>query len=375
MAIENVKLGAGKLSIMSGGIWVDVGETEGASTLTYTPEYYEVKVPRTGTTTRKLLNLGQNATLEMTIVNFTKANIHRAAPLSVIYTSGGQIAMGFGGGLNKDLFTDALRLKFHPYNTETSDNNDDNTYLDDDFIFWKAASSADLALAFAYDDTRKIPTTFQIFKDDTQDASISLFIVGDPAVVGITQTAPALIDTLPANAATAVALDAKVYIVLDQQLVDDQLGVGDVGLCLASTGVEVASTKTYGKTLSQLADSTITVNNPATVTSTTIFNLAAADVIAAADIINDLVIKIVEGACSHITTISDYSIAGEVTMAVASPFTFTTAATYEIYGAFIEIDPTAALTTTVNYVISIGGVQGKNLMQKTDMISRTITTT
>ena len=375
MAESDIKLGAGKLYYDSGGEWVYMGETDGSTTMTYSPEYFDITTAQGGSSIKGKINMGQNATIEVVLSEYNKENIQRAMPLATIYTDGDESALGFGGGINSNVLDSALKLKFHPMNTEAAGNTDDITVIGKDFTFWKAVSATDVALAFAYDDTRKIPITFQIFKDSTVTTAYDLFVVGDTDIVGITQTAPALIGTLPANGAAAVALDAKIYVVLDQQLVDNKLAPGDVGLCLASTGVAVSCTETYGKTISQLFDSDVTVENPSAVASTTEFTLATPDIIASNDILNGLSITITEGSCTHTTTISDYTSLGVVTLALACTFTFTTAAEYKISGGFIELEPAANLTTAVDYVIVVGGVQGKNLKQKTGVIAYTITTT
>lgn len=372
--IKPSELGAGKLYLESGGGWVKFGKSEGTGTITYMAEYWDGTSAEGGSTLESKINIGQNATIEMTLIEYSKENIQRAAPLATVYTDGADMALGFGGGINLDVFDSAFKLRFHPMNTLAAGGTDDESYTKDDMIFWKAASTTDLALAFAYDDRRKVPVTFDIFRDTTLDEAYSLFIIGDPATVGMAQTPPALLDTIPANGATAVAVGAKVYVVLDQQLVDDKIGAGDVGLCLESTGDAVTCTKTYGKTISQMFNADVTVNNPSAVASTTEFTLATAEIMALDDILNTQVIKIVEGDCSHITTISDYTSLGVVTLSEACPFTFTTAATYEIYGGFIELDPSVDLSAATSYQIVVGGVQGRNLLQKAEPESRKFTT-
>ena len=371
--LSTVDLGAGEVFYDSNGSWISLGHSEGGSTITYTPNYSEYMSDLEGDTILKEVMRGENVTLNVTFSQFEKELINKAAPFSVLYTSGTSNSLGFGVTPYGDLFNETIQLKFHPINSTGTNRTDDLTNVDDDFIFWKAASNSELALAFSKDAFRNIPITFRIYKDTTRDSGTQLFVLGDPDNVGLTQTAPALLGTIPDLAATTVAAAVSPIIVMDQQLIDDTVYDGDVGVVVESTGVSVAAAVSYGKTLSQLIDSDITANNPSAVTSPSSITVATADILAQDDILNGLTIKITEDGNTHTTTISDYTLAGVVTLTDNCPFTFTIAAEYTIYGGFIQINPTASLASAVHSIV-LAGLQGKNSMYQATPISNKFTT-
>jgi hypothetical protein len=372
--LNNLHFGAGELFYFSGGAWLSFGYSNDGGTLTYDPVYVDFMANETGETILKKVSNGENATFTTKFMQNEKGVLNKAMPLSTIYTSGAQEALGVGITGHSDLLDLAVALKYNPTNSKGTNGADDLTYLEDDLIIWKAASSSSVALAFMSGEFTGMPVTFTIFPDTTRDSGSQVFVVGDPAVVGYAQTDPVVLGTIPAVGAVAVAVTVSSVIVVDQQLVDDRVDDGDVGVIVNATGVEVAAAKTYGKTISQLFNSAITANNPDGVTSPNSFTLAAAEVLALDDILNGLTVKITEGGNTHTTTISDYTLAGVVTLAVACPFTFTAAMEYTIYGGFIQINPTASMGAAALHSVVVGGLTGKNLRTMASPISNSFTT-
>jgi len=372
--IAKTRLGAGKVFYMLNGAWVNFGYTTDGGTYTYTPEYADLQTDQNGTTIVKKVLIGEMATLAISALQIEKSIINKAAPFSTVYTSGADTALGFGVNPYGDLLDETIQLKFHPINQKGTSNADDEDYTDDDIIIWKAGSDGALTLAFTSGEFTNIPITFTAFNDDSRNSGIRLNIIGDTATVGYAQTAPALLGTIPDLAGTDIAITVSPIIVMDKQLVADTVYSGDVGVIVESTGIAVAAAVTYGKTLSQIIDSDVTVNNPSAVTSPSSITVATADILAQDDILNGLTIKITEDGNTHTTTISDYTLAGVVTLTVNSPFTFTVAAEYTIYGGFIQINPTASMANATIHSIVLAGLQGKNLLTMATPIANKFTT-
>lgn len=278
----NISLGAGKFQVDKGSGYAPIGLTQDNQEITYTPEWQDIMGNETGMTLIDKLLKGEKATVTLTMMERTKENFLSMFPMLTEFTGGGGgKSYGAGRTPGTSVLSKAFKLHYHPLNTLGANGADDETYLDDDYTFWRCANTGPVKETFTKDGIRAWNVTFDVFIDDTKPDLMKLFIKGDPANTTIDVTAPTIStikveksDVLTTVAAgtelTAVDVDTNIEIVTSESIEQGAaLNYRHYGLFNETTDVQVdlsAAVITYDD-----ATKKITINPVASLAAATKF--------------------------------------------------------------------------------------------------------
>lgn len=202
-----------KFQIGGGKIWVDNGSGERAIGYTlddiqinYEPVYRDRKTSQTGETPVDKVLVGERASIEFSILEIINENLMLAIPNMTVFTDTGE-TLGLGSAPYSSLYDKVVKVRFHPINRLATGSEDDETFLDDDWTFWKCVNAESVAIAFKSGESedRAYKVKMDVFPD-TSKASMRLGIKGDPANTTLDVTAPALDDEAAKGVAVLVGV-------------------------------------------------------------------------------------------------------------------------------------------------------------------------
>lgn len=216
---QAIHLGACKIWYWDTNGWVAIGATFGGTTITYSPQFYDLKIDQLGETVVKKILQGEIANIRFGIAEQGLAKLQLAIPFGTLYSSGGKQALGVGVNSGGDLLEKTIKLRVHPINSLGVNHSDDESYIENDFIVWKAGNAEPVELPFNPDSPRVYSVTMSIFPDLDQSPGRYLFVIGDPNVTG-DSTPPSvnIKGEYPADGATDVPVTIRPRLVISKVL-------------------------------------------------------------------------------------------------------------------------------------------------------------
>ena len=202
-----IQLGACKVWYDDSEGWMSIGATYGGTKVEYAPTYFDLKIDQLGDTVVKKILKGESASISFGIAESGLSKLQLAMPFGTLYSSGGDQALGVGVNAGGDLLDKTVALKVHPINSRGSSGTDDESYIDDDFIFWKTGNAQAVEIDYSPDSPRVYKVKLSVFPDTTKGAGKYLFVIGDPATAGLDTTPPTIASATVevSNAETAIA--------------------------------------------------------------------------------------------------------------------------------------------------------------------------
>lgn len=164
---DATKIQLGPCSVTYKG--VDLGHTIGGVTVTYTPEYYETKVDKFGSSVVEKFLTGERLMAECNLAEFTLAN------LEVAIAKGTQVAddsVSIGSVAGKRASETAGLLVLHPLALAASDRNSD-------VAIYKAVVTGELKLEHKNDGEKVLPVQFDGLVDENRSDGNLLGFIGD----------------------------------------------------------------------------------------------------------------------------------------------------------------------------------------------------
>lgn len=304
--IENVNKGACKIYVDRGGGagYEPVGFTTDTFQLSQEPNWEDVTSWQTGENTPiDSYFKGATGSISFGVLEKTMKNLKLMIPTGVLYTNGTKTAFANGLPMDAKLSDYAVKVKLHPINKRGTAGADDETYVDDDIIAWKCASTKGVQMDLK---GGKVVWNMElaILADTTKPSDYQLWIEGDPAIIGIVNVAPALATT----SGELVGMEAE-------------KSGGWTEVPAGATGLtDVLATSNLRVTMNQLIDSAIDTDHVA------LINLADNSVVAGV-VTSETVTLDDAGAVEHIVT-------------------------------RITFNPTASLTASGTYLFVVGGLVG-----------------
>ncbi len=176
--LSNIVLPQCKIWYNDGGADVAVGYTMDDVQISLSPQWHDFKTGQSGTQIVDKRKIGEDCKITFSALETTKTLLTKALPMLTVYTDTGNT---YGGGTNTDsLFAKAIKIRLHPIN-DLSSGADDETYLADDWTFWKCASVGNFSLGFKADVEQVYKMELTAFPDTTKALPMNLYIIGDPA--------------------------------------------------------------------------------------------------------------------------------------------------------------------------------------------------
>jgi hypothetical protein len=179
-----IQLGACKIWYWDGAGWVSIGATQGGTSVRYAPQYRDVKIDQTGETVVKKILQGENGSISFGIAQSGLEKLQLAIPFGTIFSQNGKKAFGVGVNAGADMLDKTVKLKIHPINTLGAFGTDNEGFVDDDFIIWKAGNADAVEIPYAHDSERVYRVTMTMFPDFDAGAGRYLFVIGDVSVSG-----------------------------------------------------------------------------------------------------------------------------------------------------------------------------------------------
>jgi hypothetical protein len=178
--LANLKLGAGKLFVdTGGGTLAPVGITTELATINYTPKYQPITPNEIPQGDLDELLIGEEFTFSVTLIEMTDANFQLAFPMATRFTGSG-VSYGFGRQAFEKISSHFVKLKYHPMNS-VAGAEDDETILTDDFTVWKCAHVGTQQITFEKNKEHGYKMTFKAYWDTSKVAGMRLALKGDPA--------------------------------------------------------------------------------------------------------------------------------------------------------------------------------------------------
>ncbi len=190
--IANVKHGPVLLYFDDGTGERLIGLTKGDVTISVDPKYQDSQFHQTGETVVQKRLLSMAGKVKFTVAEQTVENIAMAMPFAVVYTDGTKKTIGVGIRTGFSLLDSAGKLRIHPINELGMNGDDDPDYLLDDVTVWKAANATGFERTYATSEDRVFDVDIDMFPDLDKPAAYNLYVEGDPAVAGISMTAPSV---------------------------------------------------------------------------------------------------------------------------------------------------------------------------------------
>lgn len=175
MAFDPISVGLGPCRITYGG--EDLGSTKDGTTLTYTPEVFEMTADEFGNTPYDAVLIGEVVTVSTNLLMSTFTQLQAAMPAGTLVTDGAdpsRQALTFGGA-TKRLAAIAKELVLHPLELPDEDKSADVT-------IWKAIAWGNVELAYNLNGERVVPVEFHALLDPSKPEGEMLFVIGDPAI-------------------------------------------------------------------------------------------------------------------------------------------------------------------------------------------------
>lgn len=172
-----------------GGGYEAVGLTQNDLMVSFEPQWGEIIAHQLGKRPVDYRYEGGVAKIKFDCLERTNENLKLAVPTAVTSVVTGE-AVSFGTQIGTKLSDKAVKIKVHPMNTLGAGGADDETYLADDYTFWKCASMSNFEDNLNGESDRVYPVELVAIPDLTKDAAQNLFIKGDPADASIDSTPP-----------------------------------------------------------------------------------------------------------------------------------------------------------------------------------------
>lgn len=285
--LSNLKLGACKVWVDTGGGYAPIGVTVEAQTVGYTPKFTDITANETGNTLLDKYLIGEELKFSMTMLEWTDENFKVMFPYATEFSGTGK-SYGFGAppyGAVSDKF---IKIKIHPCNQAGPNNEDDETVLTYDYTFWKCANVAATPITFEKDKPMGAKVEFDVFWDSDKPAGMRLALRGDPANTTLDVTPPTistlkveksdvLTSVVKGTNLTAVDLDTNIEIVFSEAVnLGSALNYKNYILVNNTTGVQVdlsAAVITYDS-----ATFTVLINPAASITTSIVYAIGVAGV-------------------------------------------------------------------------------------------------
>lgn len=173
MAFDPISVGFGPCRVTFDG--KDLGSTKGGTTVTYTPEVYEMTVDEFGNTPYDAVLIGEVLTVTTQLAMSTWEQLQAAMPAGTLITDSNDPAkkkLTFGGATRR-LAALAKELILHPLELPDTDKSADLT-------IYKAIAWGNVELAYNLEGEKVVPVEFHALLDITRDRGDMLFCIGDP---------------------------------------------------------------------------------------------------------------------------------------------------------------------------------------------------
>ena len=172
---EKINIGVADITFTPDGtdIPIYLGLTKGGTTLTYTPEFYDITADQTGNTPLDSILIGEAVQVVASLLDTTVDHIATVVPTADKEVEDGKTkAVTFGRRPGLRLGNHAGVLRVHPVSAGVGK-------TDKDVIVYRAANKASLELAYQLEDEWVIPCEFVGYPDDFRPEGDQLFRIGD----------------------------------------------------------------------------------------------------------------------------------------------------------------------------------------------------
>lgn len=172
---EKINIGVADITFTPDGtdIPIYLGLTKGGTTLTYTPEFYDITADQTGKTPLDSILIGEAVQVVASLLDTTVDHIATVVPTADKETEDGKTkAVTFGRRPGLRLGNHAGVLRVHPISAGVGK-------TDKDVIVYRAANKANLELVYQLEDEWVIPCEFVGYPDDFRPEGDQLFRIGD----------------------------------------------------------------------------------------------------------------------------------------------------------------------------------------------------
>lgn len=173
MAFDPISVGLGPCRITYGG--EDLGSTKDGTTLTYTPEVFEMTADEFGNTPYDAVLIGEVVTVTTNLLMSTFTQLQAAMPAGTLVTGADSKKKLTFGGATKRLAALAKELVLHPLELPDEDKSADVT-------IWKAIAWGNVELAYNLNGERVVPVEFHALLDTSKPKGEMLFVIGDPTI-------------------------------------------------------------------------------------------------------------------------------------------------------------------------------------------------
>jgi hypothetical protein len=253
---SNIIQGPAKIYVDDGlgGGYAAVGLTQNDLMVSFEPQWGEIIAHQLGKRPVDYRYEGGTAKIKFDCLERTNTNLKLAVPTAVTSVVTGE-AVSFGTQIGTKLSDKVVKIKVHPMNTRGAGGADDETYLTDDYTFWKCASMSNFEDNLNGDSDRVYPVELVAIPDLTKAAAQNLFIKGDPADASIDSTPPTVssVKAEKTNVLTAITAadladvdgDTEIEIVFSEFVKEVQLIQPYVALIKDSDKTVVACTYDY----------------------------------------------------------------------------------------------------------------------------------
>lgn len=147
----------------------DMGHTIGGVTVTYSPDYYETKVDKFGSSVVEKFLVGERMSAEANLAEWTLANLQDAINQSTLQ---GDDSVSVGSTAGKKASANAGLLVLHPLAAGS-------TVRDYDVAIYKAVVTSELKIEHKNDGEKVLPVTFDGLIDENRSDGNMLGFIGD----------------------------------------------------------------------------------------------------------------------------------------------------------------------------------------------------
>lgn len=147
----------------------DLGHTIGGVTVTYTPDFYESKVDKFGSSVVEKFLVGERLMAETQLAEFTLANLQAAINQSTLQ---GDDSVSVGSTAGKKASANAGLLVLHPLAAGSG-------VRDYDVSIYKAVVTSELKIEHKTDGEKVLPVTFDGLIDENRSDGNMLGFIGD----------------------------------------------------------------------------------------------------------------------------------------------------------------------------------------------------
>lgn len=147
----------------------DMGHTIGGVTVTYSPDYYETKVDKFGSSVVEKFLVGERMSAEANLAEFTLANLQDAINQATLQ---GDDSVSVGSTAGKKASANAGLLVLHPLAAGSG-------VRDYDVAIYKAVVTSELKIEHKNDGEKVLPVTFDGLIDENRSDGNMLGFIGD----------------------------------------------------------------------------------------------------------------------------------------------------------------------------------------------------